>query len=232
MATDDNEGTEEPTGGRVGRQRPRKSPGRRPLSEGDAEDTRRQIRHAAVRLFNERGYAAVSIEDILEVTGLTRGTLYYHFAGKADIFVAGMLDLISLIQGWAVAVAGRQDLSVVDRLRMMAHIKHGLVDAPGGGYPAAEVIREQRVGEAFAHLSPAQHARVWEAFQGTHKIMDDLIAEGVASRELRAVPVPVLHFALRQLLYEPPSLPPVPGQDRRETVEQVLDLFFDGARAR
>ena len=65
----------------------KRSPGRRPLSEGNAEDTRRLIRLHAVKLFNERGYLAVSVDDIAEAAGLTRATLYYHYRGKSEIFV-------------------------------------------------------------------------------------------------------------------------------------------------
>jgi len=40
---------------------------------------------AAGELFHRRGYAATSVEDILEATGVARSNFYYHFEGKLDL---------------------------------------------------------------------------------------------------------------------------------------------------
>lgn len=50
--------------------------------------TRRRILDAALRLFNERGTAAVSTNHIAAAAGLSPGNLYYHFAGKQEIIRA------------------------------------------------------------------------------------------------------------------------------------------------
>jgi AcrR family transcriptional regulator len=50
--------------------------------------TRAALVSAAGRLFAERGYEDVSIDDVLGATGLSRGALYHHFAGKAALFEA------------------------------------------------------------------------------------------------------------------------------------------------
>jgi AcrR family transcriptional regulator len=42
----------------------------------------------ARRLFGERGYAAVSTEEIVRTADVTRGALYHHFNGKKDLFKA------------------------------------------------------------------------------------------------------------------------------------------------
>ena len=51
-------------------------------------ETRREIVAAATRLFAELGYGAVSIEAVLAATGVSRGALYHHFAGKEALFEA------------------------------------------------------------------------------------------------------------------------------------------------
>jgi AcrR family transcriptional regulator len=46
----------------------------------------------ARELFASKGFAETSIEDIVRTAGVTRGALYHHFGGKADIFRAVVED--------------------------------------------------------------------------------------------------------------------------------------------
>ncbi|HUY23408.1 MAG TPA: TetR/AcrR family transcriptional regulator [Acidimicrobiales bacterium] len=48
-------------------------------------ETRDRILAAALARFAGRGYAAVSIEDIAEAAGVTKGAVYYWFADKDDL---------------------------------------------------------------------------------------------------------------------------------------------------
>lgn len=54
---------------------------------------RANICEAAVRLFNERGYDAVSLRQIAAEAGTTIGNLTYHFRRKEDLLVAVLADL-------------------------------------------------------------------------------------------------------------------------------------------
>ena len=48
--------------------------------------TKRKIFETSMRLFSEKGYDATSIEEITAVVGVAKGTLYYHFSSKEEIF--------------------------------------------------------------------------------------------------------------------------------------------------
>ncbi len=50
--------------------------------------TRQDIIEKSLQLFCVKGYYNTSINDILQATGLTKGGLYGHFAGKEDIWYA------------------------------------------------------------------------------------------------------------------------------------------------
>jgi len=49
-------------------------------------DTREDILEAATKLFLQKGYEGVSIKDITEAVGMTKGALYHHFPGKEELF--------------------------------------------------------------------------------------------------------------------------------------------------
>jgi AcrR family transcriptional regulator len=50
--------------------------------------TQRALLDAARQVFTERGFSDASIADIVERAGSSVGSLYHHFGGKAELFVA------------------------------------------------------------------------------------------------------------------------------------------------
>ncbi|GAA3217415.1 TetR/AcrR family transcriptional regulator [Actinocorallia longicatena] len=60
----------------------------KPRREIYAETTRRALLETGRLYFLERGYAAVSAEELVRAAGLTRGALYHHFDGKQGLFEA------------------------------------------------------------------------------------------------------------------------------------------------
>lgn len=48
--------------------------------------TRGRIVQESMVLFAERGYAGVSVRDVVEVVGLTPGAIYHHFTGKQALY--------------------------------------------------------------------------------------------------------------------------------------------------
>ena len=51
-----------------------------------AEDTRNEILESAVQLFSKNNYHAVSMSEIAEGAGVSKGTLYWHFDSKKELF--------------------------------------------------------------------------------------------------------------------------------------------------
>lgn len=55
------------------------------MTQDRAIRTRRTILTAAAKVFEERGYRAATIAEILTTAGVTKGGLYFHFASKEDL---------------------------------------------------------------------------------------------------------------------------------------------------
>ena len=49
---------------------------------------RAEIMDAAGRVFAEKGYERTTVRDLEAATGLTRGGIFFHFAGKRDLYRA------------------------------------------------------------------------------------------------------------------------------------------------
>ena len=48
--------------------------------------TKNLIFESAIKIFSESGYRGATMDDIAANAGLAKGTLYYHFASKEEIF--------------------------------------------------------------------------------------------------------------------------------------------------
>ncbi|MEU3061135.1 TetR/AcrR family transcriptional regulator [Streptomyces subrutilus] len=48
--------------------------------------TRQKLYEAAVTLIAEKGFSATTVEEIAERAGVAKGTVYYNFASKNDLF--------------------------------------------------------------------------------------------------------------------------------------------------
>lgn len=59
---------------------------RAPLSKG--EQTRSFVLAQAAALFNQRGYDAASLSELMELTGLQKGGIYRHFESKQELKLA------------------------------------------------------------------------------------------------------------------------------------------------
>jgi TetR/AcrR family transcriptional repressor of nem operon len=57
-----------------------------PYSPEHKRDTRQKILESARRLFNKKGFSEVSIDEVMENAGLTRGGFYRHFGDKDELY--------------------------------------------------------------------------------------------------------------------------------------------------
>ncbi|MGP4022262.1 TetR/AcrR family transcriptional regulator [Actinomadura sp. 3N407] len=58
-----------------------------------ADATRQALLTAALEVFADRGYADAGIAEIVERSGISVGSLYHHYGGKAGLYVALWEDL-------------------------------------------------------------------------------------------------------------------------------------------
>lgn len=60
--------------------------------------TKRAIFEAAIRIFSESGYNGATMDDIANAANVAKGTLYYHFKSKEEIFNFIISEGINLME--------------------------------------------------------------------------------------------------------------------------------------
>ena len=77
-------------------------------SRSDA--TKKKLFDAAMELIGERGFSDASVDEIVDRAGVAKGTVYYHFAGKAELVEALIEDRLSpLAERFRQAAAANSD---------------------------------------------------------------------------------------------------------------------------
>ena len=87
-----------------------------PRTHRSAAQRREEILNAAHTLFTTKGFQTTTMEDILGVVGIAKGTLYYHFPSKEKILEALVLRTIGRVERRARELAA-SSAPAVDKLK-------------------------------------------------------------------------------------------------------------------
>ena len=80
--------------------------------------TKRAIFEAAVREFSERGYNGATMDEIALKARVAKGTLYYHFKSKEEIFSFVVVEGIKSMQA-AISEINEMDLGSFEKIRLI-----------------------------------------------------------------------------------------------------------------
>lgn len=88
--------------------------------------TKRKIFETSMKLFAEKGYDATSVEDITAAVGVAKGTLYYHFSSKQEIFNFLVEEGIKLLQN-SIDIKTSKLNNYIDKLKAIVLIEIKIV---------------------------------------------------------------------------------------------------------
>jgi TetR/AcrR family transcriptional regulator, cholesterol catabolism regulator len=101
--------------------RPSKRRATRTTARPSAKRREQEVLDAALKVFHERGYEGASVEDIADVLGILKGSLYYYITSKEDLLFRIVSEVHEDVQKLMEEVAARPELSPLERLSFYIH---------------------------------------------------------------------------------------------------------------
>lgn len=80
-----------------------------------------EILDAAANAFTQQSYDATTLDYIGDVIGVTKGSIYYHYRSKADLFVAVYRRAMEMNIETITPIAQQEGARAIDRLYRMAY---------------------------------------------------------------------------------------------------------------
>lgn len=91
----------------------------------ETDERRAQLLELARRVFTERAYDDVSIDDIAVAAGISKGLLYHYFPTKRDLYVAGLRETSGeLVRTVSAAIDDSQPPAERVRAALDAYLQH------------------------------------------------------------------------------------------------------------
>lgn len=159
---------------------------------------------AALTLFNEKGYAAASVREIVERAGVTKPVLYYYFGSKEGIYLELMqtaYEIMDSMAARAFSVGGSAQEKIiqfcsdlfdisVERLPMVRLI-YAIYYGPPQGTPKFDLdVFPARLTEVLLHLvssgmreSELKEGSVEDVAGAVMAIVTSVINEQICCRE-------------------------------------------------
>ncbi len=80
-------------------------------------DTRSKIITVATRLFSRFGFHKTSMDEIAKIARKAKGSLYYHFASKEDLFIEVVSIEIVSLKGQLIAITEDPNLRPSEKIK-------------------------------------------------------------------------------------------------------------------
>ncbi|MBP3708055.1 MAG: TetR/AcrR family transcriptional regulator [Clostridia bacterium] len=136
--------------------------------------TKRKIFETSMKLFAEKGYDATSVEEITSVVGVAKGTLYYHFSSKEEIFYFLIEEGMKLLQN-SIVIKTTQKKSAIEKLKCVILIQLKII------YKYQDFLRiilSQIWGKEPRNLKCKEYVKQYL------KIVEEIVEQGIKNGEI------------------------------------------------
>ena len=206
--------------------RPRRSRGRPPASTEGA-DSRTRLLDAAASVFAAKGYRAATVDEVAAAAGLSKGTFYWNFKSKEDLFQTLLEERIdrparALMEITRTAPANRATASDVSAglARLLTGERETLMLLQE--YWAA-ATRDPRLARRYRRRQAALREALAETLQARHETTG--VPLEFPARDLATAFIALAEGLGFEALVDPDSVGP-------GLFGEILSLVYDGLEAR
>ena len=135
--------------------------------------TKRRIFNTAIKIFSEKGYDNASVEEITAVAGVAKGSLYYHFAKKEDIFDLLLEEGFNLLKN-NIEIKTRDCTTALEKIKAVILIQVKVT-----------VKYEEFLNVVFSQIwgTEEKNIKCKNAVFNYIKVIEDIIKEGIENGE-------------------------------------------------
>lgn len=188
------------------------------LRERRRQMLRDEITHAARTLILEKGYAAMSMDELAGHVGISKPTLYSYFATKEDLVVAGFIDEAERLLTFASS--NESELSPRQRLVSILHVmlKSHAHEATVAARPVSPDVFHVLCGnpESYGYIQRME-ALIGSLFQ--EAIIQGEVAANLNPKAMTLIFFSLAHAARASQLFA--------AQVDAETLEATFMAFFE-----
>ncbi len=193
------------------------------------EERRDQIMKAAVACFSRKGYHLTTMDDIVAESGLSKGSLYWHYKNKKDLFLSVMSGYFKQMSAGFEAMLA-QPATAADKLNLLAEFS-----AQMSSDPELEALMSVVIDfYTQTRHDPEVEAASKNVFTPFIDSIAGIIEEGAASGEFKAVNARQLAVSLMAAYDGLFMYQMMLGDDfnRAETGRQLMQILLDGLQTR
>mgnify|MGYP004638194093 CR=1 FL=1 len=177
--------------------------------------TKRRIFNTAIKMFSEKGYDNTSVEEITAIAGVAKGSLYYHFSKKEDIFDMLLKEGFELLKN-NIEIKTKNCTTALEKIKAVILIQIKVI-----------VKYEYFLNVVFSQLwgEEEKNKKCKKAVFQYIKIIEKIVNEGIANGEfydgdVEAIASGIFGVTCSSLIYRI-------KKNRQVDVMQVYDGFID-----
>ena len=153
--------------------------------------TKRKIFEASMKLFAKKGYEATSIEEITATVGVAKGTLYYHFSSKEEIFDFLIAEGIKLLQN-SIDIKTSKYENYIDKLKAIILIQIKIVNKYD---EIITILLNQSLGNEKRNEKCKEYI-----FEYINRI-EEIVKEGIKLNQIKEIETRVIASEIYGLIY-------------------------------
>lgn len=187
-----------------------------------AENTKKLIAEKAKEVFSQKGYFQASMENIRAHAGVSKGSIYYHFKNKSDLF---MYLLEQYIQDWIGKWEEKSSGLDTTREKLYALAEHFASDFES---PLIQAAIEFSGSEA---AEPKIMEQLYELNGRYFPIVQKVIQEGIENGEFKQDNLEELTIITYGYLASVGSICKIVDyKDMSKIYKKAVDVFLNGLK--